>query len=78
MKRLALYLLTNLAVLALITIIVHATGADAVLARRGIDWRGLIIVAAVIGFAGSLISLAMSKWQAKTFMGVRVIREPQT
>lgn len=78
MKRLFLFLLTNLAVLALLSIIVHATGADAALAARGMDWRGLLVFAAVIGFAGSLISLALSKWQAKTFMGVQVIGQPQT
>lgn len=78
MKRLVLFLLTNIAVLALLTIIVRATGADAALAERGMDWHGLLIFAAVIGFAGSLISLALSKWQAKTFMGVRVIGQPQT
>ncbi|MGH8220502.1 MAG: protease HtpX [Steroidobacteraceae bacterium] len=78
MKRLVLFLLTNIAVLVLLTIIVRATGADAALAARGMDWRGLLLFAAVIGFAGSLISLALSKWQAKTFMGVRVIAQPQT
>jgi len=78
MKRLLLFLLTNIAVLALLTIIVQATGADTALAARGMDWRALLVFAAVIGFAGSLISLALSKWQAKTFMGVQVIREPQT
>jgi len=78
MRRIFLFLLTNVAVLALLTIIVHATGADVALAARGMDWRGLLVFAAVIGFAGSLISLAMSKWQAKTFMGVQVIGEPQS
>jgi len=78
MKRLLLFLLTNVAVLALITIIVRATGADAALAQRGMDWHSLLVFAAVIGFAGSLISLALSKWQAKTFMGVQVIGQPQT
>ncbi len=78
MKRLFLFLLTNIAVLALLTIIVRATGADAALAARGMDWRGLLVFAAIIGFSGSLISLALSKWQAKTFMGVQVIGQPQT
>jgi heat shock protein HtpX len=78
MKRLLLFLLTNIAVLALLTIIVHATGADAALAARGMDWRGLLVFAAVIGFAGSLISLALSKWQARTFMGVQVIGQPRS
>ena len=78
MKRLVLFLLTNIAVLALITIVVRVTGADQALAVRGMDWHGLLVFAAVIGFAGSLISLALSKWQAKTFMGVQVIGQPQT
>lgn len=76
MKRVLLFLLTNLAVLVLLAFIVRLTGADAALAARGMDWHGLLVFAAVIGFAGSLISLAMSKWQAKTFMGVRVIEAP--
>jgi heat shock protein HtpX len=78
MKRLFLFLITNIAVLALLSIIVHVTGADTALAERGMDWHGLLVFAAVIGFAGSLISLALSKWQAKTFMGVKVISQPQS
>lgn len=78
MKRIFLYVLTNIAVLVLLSAMVHVLGLDTVLARRGFDTSTVLAMAAVIGFAGSLMSLAMSKWTAKHFMGVRVIGRPQT
>jgi heat shock protein HtpX len=78
MKRIVLFVLTNLAVLLLLSIIVQLFGLDSALAARGINWRGLLVLAAVLGFGGSLISLALSKWQARTFMGVQVIETPST
>ena len=48
------------------------------LARRGIDLSGLLVMAAGIGFVGSFISLVLSKWSAKHLMGVRVIDQPDT
>jgi len=76
MKRIALFLLTNLAVLLVLSVIARVTGLDRWLAVHGGDLSGLLVMAAVFGFGGSLISLAMSKWMAKRAMGVRVIDKP--
>jgi heat shock protein HtpX len=76
MKRIALFLLTNLAVLLVLSVIARVTGLDRWLAVHGGDLTGLLVMAAVFGFGGSLISLAMSKWMAKRAMGVRVIDKP--
>ncbi len=78
MKRIILFLLTNLAVVALLTIIVQLFGVDYALARRGLDWHGLLVLASIMGFGGAFISLAISKWQARTFMGVQVIDSPRS
>jgi len=78
MKRIVLFLLTNLAVVLLLTIIVQLFGIDYALARRGIDWHSLLVLALIMGFGGALISLAISKWQARTFMGVQVIDSPRS
>jgi heat shock protein HtpX len=75
MKRIGLFLLTNLAVLAVLTIVVRLFGLDRYLGASG-GMGGLLIMAAIMGFGGSLISLAMSKWMAKRSMGVRVITAP--
>ncbi len=78
MKRIFLFVITNLAVLALLSVVARLLGVDTMLARQGISMAGLLVMAAVIGFVGSLISLALSKWSAKHLMGVRVIDEPDT
>ena len=77
MKRIFLFLATNLAVLVLLSIVVRVLGLDALLAQQGIGADSLLVLAAVIGFGGALISLAMSKWSAKMVMGVRTIEHPQ-
>jgi heat shock protein HtpX len=73
MKRILLFILTNLAVLALLSIVLfvleNVFGVH--LLQRGTG--SLLVFAAIFGFGGSLISLAMSKWTAKRLMGVRVI-----
>jgi heat shock protein HtpX len=76
MKRIFLFLVTNLAVLVLITVIARVFNLDTALGQRGVDMGSLLVMAAVIGFAGSFISLALSKWSAKHLMGVRVIERP--
>lgn len=76
MKRIVLFLITNLAVLVLLSVVARLLGLDAALARQGLDMGSLLLMAAVIGFAGSFISLAMSKWTAKHLMGVQVIASP--
>lgn len=78
MKRIFLLLLTNLAVLAVLTIVAHLIGLDRWLAMRGGSLEALLAVAAVFGFGGAFVSLLMSKWMARTAMGVRVIGQPTT
>jgi heat shock protein HtpX len=78
MKRIFLFVLTNLAVLALLSLVLFVVenvfGIH--LAQGGTG--GLLVFAAVFGFGGSLISLALSKWTAKRMMGVQVIESPQS
>jgi heat shock protein HtpX len=75
-SRIVLFLLANFSVLAVLSVSSRVLGLDAYLARQGLGMNGLLIMAAVFGFAGSFISLAMSKWMAKHGMGVRVIERP--
>jgi heat shock protein HtpX len=78
MKRILLFLATNLAVVAVLSIVARVTGLDRWLAANGGSYEGLLVMAALFGFGGALISLAMSKWMAKRAMGVRVIEQPTT
>ena len=77
-KRVALFLATNLAVLLVLSVVLRLLGVDSVLDERGvgIDYEALLILSLVIGFGGSFISLAMSKWIAKRSTGARVITQP--
>jgi heat shock protein HtpX len=79
MKRIALFLATNVAVLVVISVAFRLLGIDSVLARNGtdLDLGALLVYSAVVGFAGSFISLAMSKWLAKKSTGARVIDTPR-
>jgi heat shock protein HtpX len=78
MKRIFLLLATNLAVLAVLTIVAHLIGLDRWLAVRGSSLGALLAFAAVFGFGGAFVSLLMSKWMARNAMGVRVIHQPAT
>jgi len=77
--RIILFLITNLAVVAVLSIILNLLGIDSVLAENGVDLnlQSLLIMSAVIGMTGSFISLAMSKWSAKKMTGAEVITEPK-
>ena len=78
MRRIAVFLLTNIAVLFLLSIVCHLFGVDQWAAMRGYGgMQGLLIYAAVFGMGGAFISLAMSKWMAKMSTGARVIEQPQ-
>jgi len=79
MKRIALFIATNLAVLAVIYIVLNVLGVEQVLTQNGteLDLGALLIFSAVVGFSGSLISLAMSKWIAKMSTGAHVIDTPR-
>jgi heat shock protein HtpX len=78
MKRIALFLATNLAIIVLLSIVLRLLGVESILDERGsdLDLGKLLIFAAVVGFTGSFFSLAISKWTAKRMMGVRVITQP--
>ena len=78
MKRIFLFIVTNLAVLVLLGLVIfiieHVFGVQ--LGQGGVG--GLLVFAAICGFGGALTSLALSKWTAKRMMGVRVIVQPQS
>ncbi len=78
MMRILLFLATNAAVLVLISVVFQVLGIEGILAENGVDLDlgALLVLSAVIGFGGSFISLAMSKFMAKRGMGVRVIEQP--
>jgi heat shock protein HtpX len=77
MKRIVLFLATNLAILIVLSIVCQILGIDRYLAARGGDLGQLLAFAAVFGFGGAFISLAISKWMAKRAMGVQVIEQPR-
>lgn len=78
MKRIFLFIITNLAILLVLSITLRILGVDRILDAQdgGLDFNSLLIMAGVIGFGGSLISLAMSKWSAKRMTGAVVIEQP--
>jgi heat shock protein HtpX len=77
MKRIFLFILTNVAVLFVINITLRLLGVDRWMDETGgINFGALLVLSAVIGFAGSLVSLAMSKWSAKRMVGAQVIENP--
>jgi heat shock protein HtpX len=80
MKRILLFVATNVAILLVLSVTLRLLGVDRILDAQGsgLDLTNLLIMSAVMGFAGSLISLAMSKFIAKRSMGVRVIEQPRT
>ncbi len=71
MKRIGLFVLVNLLVLTTIGIITTLLGIGPYMTAAGLDYYSLFIFAAIIGFTGSLISLALSRWTAKRMMNVR-------
>ena len=78
LKRIALFLATNIAVLLVLSVVLRLLGVDTVLdeSGTGINYEALLVLSLVIGFGGSFISLAMSKWLAKRSTGARVITQP--
>jgi heat shock protein HtpX len=78
MKRIFLFVITNLAVLLVLSFTARILGVDRFLTANGLNMGALLAFAAVIGFGGSLISLAMSKWMAKMSTGARVIDQPSS
>jgi len=80
MKRILLFLVTNIAVLVVLSIVLRLLGVDRILDESGMNLNmvNLLIFAAVFGFGGAFISLAMSKWMAKRMMGAQVITNPRS
>jgi heat shock protein HtpX len=78
MKRVLLFLITNLAIILVLGVVLSLLGVDRILDEQGvgIDLYNLLIFAAVFGFGGSFLSLALSKWTAKRLTGARVIDSP--
>ena len=76
-NRVALFLATNFAILLLVSLIFKVFGLDMQAARYGTNLGSLLVMCAVFGFAGSFISLAMSKWTAKRATGMTVIDQPR-
>ncbi|HEY5602259.1 MAG TPA: protease HtpX [Gammaproteobacteria bacterium] len=79
MKRIVLFLATNLAIIVVLGITLRLLGFESILDQQGVDLNinSLLVFAAVFGFGGSFLSLAMSKWTAKRFTGARVIESPR-
>lgn len=80
MKRIMLFILTNLAIMVVLSITLRLLGVDSILAENGSDLniQALVILSGVIGFGGSFISLLMAKWMAKRMTGAVVITNPGT
>jgi heat shock protein HtpX len=80
MKRVLLFLATNLAILVVLSITLRLLGVERILDERGVDLDlgALLVFAAIFGMGGSFLSLAVSKWTAKRFTGAQVIEQPST
>jgi heat shock protein HtpX len=78
MKRVFLFLATNVAILVVLSIALQVLGIERILDQQGVDLdlRALLIFSAVLGMGGAFISLAMSKWTAKRMTGAQVIEQP--
>lgn len=77
MMRILLFIATNIAVMVVISILFNLLGFSGYVTAQGLDLGSLLMMSAVIGVTGSVISLAMSKTMAKSSMGVQVIAQPQ-
>lgn len=79
MKRIALFLLTNIAILLVLSLVLRLLGVDRILdeSGSGLNYNSLLVFSAVIGFGGAFMSLAMSKWMAKRSTGAKVVTQPR-
>ncbi len=78
MKRIFLFLLTNILVLVTISLVINLLGVRPYITEAGIDYQSLMIFCLIWGMGGSLISLALSRWMAKMMMGVKLIKPGQS
>ena len=77
MKRIGLFLLTNIAVLFVLSIAARLLGADRFLSENGLNLGQLLVFCAIFGMGGSVISLFLSKWMALRATGAQVIEQPR-
>jgi len=79
MKRIALFILTNLAVILILSLVLRVLGVDRILDAQGVglNLTKLLVFAAVFGMGGAFVSLALSKWTARRLTGARVISVPR-
>jgi heat shock protein HtpX len=78
MKRIVYFLATNMAIMLVLSITMRILGVEPYLNANGLDLSNLLAFAAIMGFGGAFISLAMSKWSAKRMSGAVVIEEART
>ncbi len=78
MKRIFYFLATNLAIVFVLSITMRLLGVEPFLNANGLNLNSLLIFAAVMGFGGAFISLAISKWSAKQMSGAVTIDNPKT
>ena len=76
MKRIVIFLVTNLAVMVTLSVVASMLGLHQFVGAQGLNPVGLLAFAALFGFGGSLISLLISKWSAKMATGAQVIESP--
>lgn len=76
--RIILFLLTNMAVLLIASVTLNLLGVEHYLSGTGLNLTSLLIFCAVFGFAGSFVSLFISKWMAKRSTGTQIIEQPRT
>lgn len=77
MMRVLLFLATNLGILIVLSISMRVLGLEPYLDAQGLNYQSLLIFAAAFGMGGAFISLLISKWTAKRFMGVQLIEQPR-
>ena len=79
LKRVGLFIITNLAIVLVLSVVLNLLGVGRMLdeSGSGLEMRNLIVFAAVFGFGGSFISLLISKWTAKRMTGAQVITSPR-
>ena len=80
MQRIFLFLLTNIAIMVILSITLRILGVESLLMQNGSDLNinALVIFSGVFGFGGAFISLAISKWMAKRMTGAKVISNPSS
>lgn len=78
MKRILYFLATNLAIMLVLSVTMRILGVEPYLNANGLDLKNLLAFAAIMGFGGAFISLAMSKWSAKRMSGAVVIEQANT